>query len=226
METDRLSLSNSAAVGGSISAASMESLLTVPALKEWAVAVDALIQGNTVLLLRKGGIREQRGTFSVDHSQVLLYPTYEHQQPALLKPAYAQHVQPIASGWHPPSVLLRAWAEITHVFQITQADALSALLPLHIWNQQFVTERLRWKPRQPLYGLALRVHLLSSPQEIVYRAEYGGCKSWIGVSLGKSEGESGFCFEPAPVLTDLEYGYRVTQIQQAVDAQEHSHQSL
>ena len=26
-----------------------------PALKEWAVAVEALIQGSTVLLLRKGG---------------------------------------------------------------------------------------------------------------------------------------------------------------------------
>ncbi len=219
METDRVSLSHSAAVESSMPAAAIEPLPMTPALKEWAVAVDALIRGSTVLLLRKGGIREQGRTFSVEHSQVLLYPTYEHQQPALLKPAYAQHVQPIASGWHPPSVLLRAWAEITHVFQITQAEVLAALLPLHIWNQQFATERSRWKPQHPLYGLALRVHLLSSPQEIGYRAEYGGCKSWIGVPLCEFEGDS-FCFEPAPVLTDLEYRYRVTQIQQAVDARE------
>ena len=189
-----------------------------PALKEWAVAVEALIQGSTVLLLRKGGIREQGGGFVVEQSQVLLYPTYEHQQPALLKPTYAQQVTPVASGWHPPSVQLRAWADITHVFQITQAEALATLLPLHIWNQQFAAERWRWKPRQPLYGLALRVHLLTPPQEIPYRSEYGGCKSWIGVPLAEFTGESRSCFEPAPVLTDLEYSQRVTQIQQALQS--------
>ncbi|NJL44810.1 MAG: DUF1802 family protein [Leptolyngbyaceae cyanobacterium SM2_3_12] len=35
------------------------------ALKEWDAAVTALGQGQTVLLLRKGGIREQAGQFSV-----------------------------------------------------------------------------------------------------------------------------------------------------------------
>jgi len=39
-------------------------LNTTHALKEWAVAVDALEQGKTIMLLRKGGIHEQGGRFS------------------------------------------------------------------------------------------------------------------------------------------------------------------
>jgi hypothetical protein len=38
---------------------------------------------------------------------------------------------------------------------------------------------LRWKAREPLYLLLLRVWRLNAPQQIAYRSEYGGCKSWI-----------------------------------------------
>ncbi len=65
------------------------------ALKEWAVAVEALESAKTIMLLRKGGIREQGGRFTVAQDQVLLYPTYEHQQPHLLKPAYSSQIQPV-----------------------------------------------------------------------------------------------------------------------------------
>ena len=58
----------------------MELTTTLHALKEWAVAVNALESGKTIMLLRKGGIHERGGRFQVAHEQVLLYPTYEHQQ--------------------------------------------------------------------------------------------------------------------------------------------------
>ena len=41
------------------------------AFKEWAVVVDALGQGEQVLILRKGGIREERGEFHVDHREFI-----------------------------------------------------------------------------------------------------------------------------------------------------------
>ncbi|HIK51789.1 MAG TPA: DUF1802 family protein, partial [Oscillatoriales cyanobacterium M59_W2019_021] len=87
------------------------------ALKEWAVAVAALTAGKTILLLRKGGIRERQGRFEVEFDRVLLYPTYEHPKPHLLQPEYAPQVTPVESGWHPQTVLLQAWARITHVWQ-------------------------------------------------------------------------------------------------------------
>ena len=58
------------------------------ALKEWAVTVQALAQGQQILLLRKGGIHESGKNFRVIHPDFLLYPTYEHQREDLLKEAH------------------------------------------------------------------------------------------------------------------------------------------
>jgi len=49
------------------------------AFKEWAVVVDALGRGEQVLILRKGGIREQRGEFHADHHEFWLFPTQYHE---------------------------------------------------------------------------------------------------------------------------------------------------
>ncbi|MBD2043658.1 DUF1802 family protein [Microcoleus sp. FACHB-672] len=176
----------------------MESM-TSHALKEWAVAVDALEAGKTIILLRKGGIREENGRFAVDYDRVFLYPTYEHQQPNLLKSEYAGKVMPVESGWHPETVRIGCLADITDIFPVAHEPAIKALLPYHIWNEQFVSERLKWKPRQPIYVLLLRAYKLPQPQVIPYRPEYGGCKSWIDLVEPISiEGA-------VPVLSDGEY---------------------
>lgn len=47
--------------------------ITTHALKEWAVAVDVLEQGKMIMLLRKGGIKEEGNCFQVVDDQVLLY---------------------------------------------------------------------------------------------------------------------------------------------------------
>ena len=183
---------------------------TSHALKEWAIALQALEAGETILLLRKGGIREVRGRFEVKYNQVLLYPTYEHQKPDLLKPDYAE-VNTVASGWHPDTVPIRSWAEITTIFSVSSESVVNQLLPFHIWNEQFIKERFNWKPRQPIYLLLLRTYSLTKPLSIPYRQEYGGCKSWIDLEEPISlEGS-------VPVLDDAEYKQRVKAIQQVVE---------
>lgn len=152
------------------------------ALKEWAIALEALEQGKTIMLLRKGGIRESQGKFHVPHARILLYPTCEHQQPALLKPNYQSRVTPVASGWHPQQVTISSWAEITNVLPIGEESIVKALLPFHIWNEEFIAERLKWKPRQPIYVLLLRAYKLPTPQIIDYLSQYGGCTSWIDLA--------------------------------------------
>ncbi|MFB8792185.1 MAG: DUF1802 family protein [Potamolinea sp.] len=185
-------------------------LTTTHALKEWAVAVESLEQGKMIMLLRKGGITEEGNRFKIAHQQILLYPTYEHQQPNLLKAEYATEVKPVTSGWHPETVRIGSWAEITDILPVSEAPTVAALLPYHIWNEQFVSERLKWKPRQPLHLLLLRTYRLSSVSEIPYRSEYGGCRSWIDL------------VEPisidavVPVLNDEEYTKQTTQIYQIV----------
>ena len=183
---------------------------TTHAFKEWAVAVNALEEGKTILLLRKGGIREESNRFKVTYNQVLLYPTYEHQQPNLLKSEYASQVTPVASGWHPEAIRIGSWAEITDIFQVSEEETVAALLPHHIWNEQFVRDRLKWKSRQPLFVLLLRTYRLSQPEMIPYSSEYGGCKSWIDLAAPISiEGR-------VPILTDDEYQQHSTQIRQII----------
>ena len=176
------------------------------ALKEWAVAVEALEAGETILLLRKGGIRETGKNFSIQHTQVWLYPTYEHQKPDLLKPEYADKVTVVESGWHPKNVRIGSLANITQVVQIQSPDRVNLLQPYHIWNEQMISDRLKWKPHQPLSILLLRVYKLDRPILIPYHSSYGGCKSWI--DLQKSIALEGL----EPVLADDVYSEKVKQI--------------
>ena len=185
---------------------------TTHALKEWAVAVDALEQGNMMMLLRKGGIKEESNRFTVAHNPILLYPTYEHQQPNLLKSEYAAQVTPVTSGWHPETVRIGSWAEITDILLVSDERAVATLLPYHIWNEKFVSDRLRWKPRQSLFILLLRTYRLPQPQLITYRPEYGGCRSWIDLA------EPINIEDAVPVLDDATYTQKVTQLRNLLTA--------
>ena len=62
--------------------------LIVPALKEWAVVVHALLEGEQIVDIRKGGIKEDGRHFDLPTRRFWLYPTAEHQKAELLKPAY------------------------------------------------------------------------------------------------------------------------------------------
>ncbi|NER20859.1 MAG: DUF1802 family protein [Symploca sp. SIO1B1] len=183
---------------------------TTHALKEWAIAVDALERGKTIMLLRKGGIREKEKRFQVTYNQVLLYPTYEHQQPHLLKAEYASEVEPVTSGWHPETVRIGSWAEITDILAVSDEAGVEALLPYHIWNEQFARERFQWKPSQPLYILLLRTYRLSQPLMIPYRQEYSGCRSWINLA------EAIALENLIPVIDEIHYTKQVAQIRQLV----------
>lgn len=185
-------------------------LTTTHALKEWNVAVDALSAGKTIMLLRKGGISEEGGAFKVASDRVLLYPTYEHQQPDLLKSEYATLVTPVVSGWHPETVKISAYAQITDILLVSESKTVEALLPYHIWNQQFVSDRLKWKSRQPLYILLLRTYKLAQTYIIPYSSQYSGCKSWIDLLAEISLADA------LPALSDIEYEKKVLEIRAQV----------
>ena len=175
------------------------------ALKEWAIAVEALTAGRTIMLLRKGGIKE--ASFKVQHPLVWLYPTYEHQKPHLLKPEYAEAVIPVESGWHPDIITIKSWARVTDVLQLSNRNQIAALQPYHIWNEQMIDDRLSWKPQRPLIALLLRVYRLNEPQTIPYQSVYGGCKSWIDLVEPLSTEKS------IPVMDDRHYQILVKEIQ-------------
>lgn len=147
--------------------------------KEWAIAVSALGKGETIMLLRKGGIKEDSKHFAVKYQKAWLYPTYEHQKPQLLKLKYSSQVQEVASGWHPETVSIQSCSEITHTISVTDIEIIKQLEPYQVWNSTMIRDRFKWKPQQPLTVLLLRVFNLPNPVTIPYDRSYGGCKSWI-----------------------------------------------
>lgn len=182
-------------------------------MKEWAVAVEALEAGATIMLLRKGGIRETGKNFSIQHTQVWLYPTYEHQKPNLLKPEYANKVTAVESGWHPETVRIGSVANITKVLPLQNPDRIRLMQPYHIWNEQMISDRLKWKSDRPLFILLLKVYKLDRPILIPYHSSYGGCKSWINLQ------ESIALEKLTPVLADDVYAQKVEQILNLISSQ-------
>lgn len=183
---------------------------TSHALKEWAVAIKALEAGKTIMLLRKGGIHERGGSFHVAQKEVLLYPTYEHQQAFMLKSEYSDIISPVTPGWRPGTVRVSSWASITDILPIDDESIVNSLLPFHIWNKYFICDRLRWKPSEPLYILLLRTYKLPQTQEIPYRREYGGCKSWIDLFQTIDISNS------TPILADYIYSQLVEEIRSLI----------
>lgn len=155
------------------------------ALKEWAVFVKALEQGGQILLLRKGGIREEGRSFTPAHPSFLLFPTYEHQREDLLKEPYRKDLMPPPGMGHKPeNVTFTHWAKQAEVIPLSEEEALTRISPYHIWTDDYARKRLRWKPSQPLSLMLLRVYRLDNPQTVANLPAYGGCKSWVSLESG------------------------------------------
>ena len=54
-------------------------------------------EGRQIMLLRKGGIIEAKKGFSTEHREFLMYPTYLHQNAAMLKAREHHKLSPVLS---------------------------------------------------------------------------------------------------------------------------------
>ncbi|NEQ44221.1 MAG: DUF1802 family protein [Leptolyngbya sp. SIOISBB] len=180
------------------------------ALKEWAVAVEALLTGDLMLLIRKGGIHETKPVFNVPSDRALLFPTYEHQSAAAMREPWRSRVSSQTVPQLGDDVALLGWAEITHQLQLTGPDLEQRLQPFHIWTDAWLTERLAWKPERPAYVLLLRVHRFATPLQLTYAKRYGGCRSWIELADVPTWSES------LPVMTAAAYQEQVAALEAAI----------
>jgi hypothetical protein len=176
----------------------------VHTLKEWAVAVKALERGETALVVRKGGIREK--AFAVPKTRFLFFKSYEHQNPDQLKPAYHDLLRSIPERRDGGPVVFTSFAEVHTAYEVSEPEELETLDPYHVWTHEYAESRLKWRPKKPLTVLVLRTHLLPEQVEFEYRAEYGGCKSWI--ALEKPVPTAG----SRPVLDDMTFGALTTPV--------------
>jgi len=181
------------------------------ALKEWAVTVKALDEGEQILLLRKGGIREEGKDFRVLYPEFLLYPTYEHQKEDLLKKGHHKHLQQVLSqAPKQDPIPLTHWAKVEEVIELSAQEEVDTLLPYHVWTQDYAQKRLHWKPRHPLSIMLLRVYRLEEARSVPYLPEYGGCKSWVQFSEEVPLGGL------APVLSEDQFRGSVDQVKEVL----------
>ena len=181
------------------------------ALKEWAVAVNALSQGSQIMVLRKGGIHRDDKEFRIVHPEFLLFPTYTHQLPELLKEEHHPELaESLAEDDIDGLVTISVWAEVTDVVELRDEERLARVSPYHIWTDEYAQKRLHWRPKHPLTIALLRVYRLRQPQALPVLDAYEGCKSWVDlgqeVPLGSME----------PVLDEGEYRARADVIKEVL----------
>ena len=195
------------------------------AFKEWAVTVRALAEGEQLITLRKGGIREENRHFEIEHDRFFLYPTFDHQQGQHVRESHRTELgraleegvwadgEPPASVFtrnggipQPDRVRIRAWAEVAASYLITDPRAVDALSPYYIWTTDYAEKRLSWKRHHPLHVLLLRTYRIPRPVTVKVRDEYLGCRSWL-------ELHRELPFEGTPVLSDEEFERAAEQIE-------------
>lgn len=159
------------------------SFSTTLALKEWGAVVHALLDGRQTVLLRKGGIRERR--FDVSRDRFVLFPTVAHAHADRVR---AGHEDVLAAGATDvdedrSTFVVRAGVDLVDVIATNDADGLSKLTDLHIWEHEHIAERLAFRPKHPLQVLVVRAFALPEPVTMDRVPEYGGCSSWVDLPV-------------------------------------------
>ncbi|WOV92449.1 MAG: DUF1802 family protein [Candidatus Nitrosoabyssus spongiisocia] len=146
-------------------------------LKEWAGVVRALGDGSQSILLRKGGLLDTPSGFQIVSDKFLLFPTFEHQQSTFVKPQFSHYLD--TTNPNEGKISITLCAKVVSHADITQVQAL-AFSDFHIWSDEFVNMRAKWKPENLFKVLLLRVYRIT-PVIIPYLPEYKGCRSWINI---------------------------------------------
>ena len=197
------------------------------AFKEWAVTVRALAEGEQLLTLRKGGIREedqplrararpllplpdvrppaQRPRARVAPAGARSAPSRRASGPTASRPPHA--LTPDGGIAQPDRVRIRAWAEVAGQLPDHRPRAASTRCrPYYVWTTDYAEKRLAWKRRHPLHVILLRTYRIPRPVTVKVRDEYGGCRSWL-------ELHRELPFEGTPVLSDDEFERAAAEIE-------------
>ncbi len=164
-------------------------------------AVEA---GRQILLLRKGGIYEAAGEFEVEHREFLLFPTYIHQNRAMLKTSEHASLQEHSS--EPEQINIAAGAAVSDIIQLQDRRQMDALDEEHIWTPPLIDMRFNYRPKNSLYLLLVRAYRLHQPVTIVNTPAYAGCKSWVVLDQPVETGGV------TAVLDDVKYEHRRAEI--------------
>jgi hypothetical protein len=149
------------------------------AFKEWAVVVDALSRGEQIFIFRKGGLREGKGGFRVEHTEFLLFPTLFHQQGEAVLPAARERFEELSKTFAPDVLRIKSFARVAAWRRIEALAEAQMLRGRHIWRDEVIAERFEWGREKQIHVMAVRVFNLPHEIELQMLPSYGGCKSWV-----------------------------------------------
>jgi len=175
------------------------------AFKEWAVVVDALSHGEQILILRKGGIREKRGEFQVDHRAFWLFPTQYHEAERSVIASKRPALRELAATAPSDAVDIQFYAVADPVVGIADASVLGRLQGRHVWAEHVLQQRFEFGRETGLHALIVRVYQLPRPERLPLRESYGGCKSWVQL-------EHTVAGEVTPLVDDAEFARQRDEI--------------
>ena len=179
------------------------------AFKEWAVVVDALGQGDQIIIFRKGGISEGRSGFQVEHDHFLLFPTLFHQQREAVLPQAQMRYDALAPTFSPTIVRFEYLARVVDWKFVDSLEAALRLRGEHVWREEVIRDRFDWGKSKSIYAMAVRIFRLPKPIELPMRAEYGGCKSWVELE------DAVPCEGSRPVLTEEDFDQKLQRFRAA-----------
>ncbi|MFL5383802.1 MAG: DUF1802 family protein [Longimicrobiaceae bacterium] len=148
------------------------------ALKEWAAIEDALAGGRLTVLVRKGGIYEQRGDFEVENRAFWIFPTGWHQNEHELSPEFRAHLGD-TPRFPPGEIPLRVHCVVEDAIRVESLEALQRLGDLQPFSADTLRSRFEYRGRPYLHVLIVRAYLLPQPHVIPNTAGYDGCVSWV-----------------------------------------------
>ncbi len=182
------------------------------ALKEWAITGEALAQNRQIILLRKGGLLDEDGHFTLEHSQFWLLATWLHQERGLVKAAHQNlwEQTPRKADETAKIAYLRHFARVEKVWKLDE-DAEPALLEVpHIWSAHYLDLRFGYQPDKTLLCAALRVYLADEPVHYELRDGDLGCRSWVDLA-------EPIAADVRPAIGDAEFARSLERVAQVLE---------
>ena len=139
----------------------------------------AVHDGLQTVFLRKGGI-DERG-FAIESREFLLYPSFFHAEPTLLKSRMSERYQEAAKidPKSSPQLSLKTYCRVTGAWATKDENVASKISSFHIGSDDFLTNRLKWRKGAPITIVEVQAFQLQDPIVIRPDPSHFGCFSWI-----------------------------------------------
>jgi len=182
--------------------------------KEWALVCEALANGTTSLIIRKGGIAEGRAGFQFKHERFVLFPTLFHEQLVKTRLPADTRLPVFEEG----TVTIQVRVEVEWTRLITDRAILEKLEPWHILRPSVVEDRFVYDPKpgqtpQPdgVNVAFLRIWKSDRPWQFPDAPGYGGCRSWVDLPEMPAD------ISWIPALADEAHAARAAELQAVIE---------